>query len=80
MAQIIQVRRDIASNWKAANPILAQGEQGLEIDTLQFKYGDGIRSWNDLPYAGGNGDNGMIDGGAAASTYGSLININCGGA
>lgn len=79
MAQIIQVRRDMAANWKAANPMLAQGEQGLEIDTLQFKYGDGVRKWNDLPYAGGNG-NGDIDGGAAASVYGSMININCGGA
>lgn len=78
MAQIIQVRRDLAINWTTANPILAQGEQGLEMDTLQFKYGDGVRPWNLLPYSGSGGD--IIDGGTAASIYGGSININGGGA
>lgn len=77
MAQIIQVRRDLAINWTTANPILAQGEQGLEMDTLQFKYGDGIRAWNSLPYGGSTS---IIDGGTAASVYGGSVNINGGGA
>ena len=80
MAQIIQIRRDIANNWKTANPILAQGEQGLEIDTLQFKFGDGIRKWNDLPYSGNGGGSNMIDGGAASSVFGGTEDINGGGA
>ena len=33
MASQIQIRRDTATNWTSANPILAQGEFGLEIDT-----------------------------------------------
>lgn len=50
MATQIQLRRDTAANWASVNPILAQGEPGLEIDTDKIKYGDGINNWNDLPY------------------------------
>jgi len=50
MASIIQIRRDTASAWTAANPILAQGELGLETDTSKLKAGDGISSWTILPY------------------------------
>lgn len=80
MAQIIQVRRDMAINWYTANPILAQGEQGLEIDTLKLKFGDGVRHWRDLPYSCSGSDGDMIDGGSAASIYGGSIDINGGGA
>ena len=52
MASIIQVRRDTAANWAAANPILAQGEQGYEIDTGKLKFGNGSSPWNSLPYFG----------------------------
>ena len=31
MASIIQLRRDTAANWTAADPILAEGELGFEI-------------------------------------------------
>lgn len=56
MAQIIQIRRDTAANWTAANPILAQGEPALEIDTKKEKIGDGVTAWNSLPYkANGSG-------------------------
>ena len=37
----IQVRRDTASNWASVNPVLLQGEQGLETDTGKVKYGNG---------------------------------------
>jgi len=52
MASIIQWRRDTAANWIAANPILAQGEAGLELDTGYWKHGDGVTAWVDLPYTG----------------------------
>ena len=51
MATKIQVRRDTAANWRIANPVLSQGEPGLEIDTNKLKYGNGTTLWNDLPYA-----------------------------
>lgn len=50
MAALIQFRRDTAAIWTAANPILAEGEPGWEIDTGAYKLGDGIREWTDLPY------------------------------
>jgi len=34
------------------NPVLAEGEMGVEIDTEKFKVGNGILSWNSLPYGG----------------------------
>ena len=46
----IQLRRDVAANWTLINPILAQGEVGLELDTYKFKWGDGATAWNDLDY------------------------------
>lgn len=52
MAQKIQLRRDTATNWTAANPILAQGEVGYEIDTSKDKVGDGVTAWNSRPYTG----------------------------
>jgi hypothetical protein len=50
MASIIQIRRDTASNWTSANPTLAQGELGLETDTLKVKAGDGSTAWNSASY------------------------------
>ena len=50
MACVIQIRRDTATNWTTTNPTLAQGELGLETDTLKFKVGDGVNDWNTLSY------------------------------
>ena len=62
MAKQIQIRRDTAANWTAANPVLAQGEIGIELDglgtsTVLQKIGDGVTSWDSLPYqeSGGGG-------------------------
>lgn len=52
MPSRIQLRRDTAANWASANPVLAAGEPGLEIDTALLKYGDGSTPWVDLPYSG----------------------------
>ena len=59
MADLIQLRRDTLENWQKYNPILSEGELGLILDdneTKQFKIGDGVRAWNDLPYIGFNGN------------------------
>ena len=50
MADRIQIRRDTAANWTSANPILAQGELGIETDTLKVKAGTGSTAWNSLGY------------------------------
>lgn len=47
----IVLRNDLAENWILNNPLLQAGEAGVEKDTGLFKLGDGVRSWNDLPYA-----------------------------
>ena len=36
--------------WYELNPILAEGEIGIESDTGFFKIGDGKTPWNDLQY------------------------------
>jgi hypothetical protein len=55
MANRIQLRRDTQANWNRVNPILEDGEPGLDITTNQIKYGDGSSTWTELAYAGGSG-------------------------
>lgn len=55
MANRIQLRRDTQANWNRVNPILEDGEPGLDITTNQIKYGDGSSTWTELAYAGGGG-------------------------
>ena len=38
MANRIQLRRDGAQQWANINPILAQGELGIEIDTVSYTH------------------------------------------
>ena len=54
----LQFRRGLASQWTAANTLLAEGEMGIETDTSQFKVGDGVTRWNLLRYGGLNGPTG----------------------
>lgn len=65
----IQIRRDTAANWTSANPTLAQGEIGYEVDTRKQKIGDGTTAWTALAYqpigtltsvAGKTGTNGAV--------------------
>ena len=56
MADMIQIRRDTASNWTTANPTLAQGEMGAETDTSKIKIGDGTTAWASLSYLIDAGD------------------------
>jgi Major tropism determinant N-terminal domain len=62
MAVKIQMRRDTAAAWTAANPVLAAGEMGLETDTTYYKIGNGSTAWNSLAYGAYNGtiSNGTI--------------------
>ena len=53
MAVQIQVRRGSAALWAEVNPILAEGELALELDTQKFKIGTGQHHWNDLIYSSG---------------------------
>ena len=46
----IQLRNDLATNWTTKNPILAQGEIGIESDSRKLKIGDGTTTWNHLIY------------------------------
>ena len=46
----LQIRHDEAQDWVTRNPVLAQGEYGLETDTFLIKVGDGVRDWQHLPY------------------------------
>ena len=46
----LQIRHDEAADWTTRNPILAQGEYGLETDTFLIKIGDGVTDWHHLRY------------------------------
>ena len=46
----IQLRHDTAANWTSVNPVLLDGEVGIETDTRKQKIGDGSTAWNSLPY------------------------------
>jgi len=53
MAIKLQLRRATASQWSTTNPLLSEGELGLELDTGKFKVGNGTQLWNALVYASG---------------------------
>jgi len=49
----IQHRRDTTANWVLHNPILAEGELGIEFydnNIIKIKIGNGINTWNELTY------------------------------
>jgi hypothetical protein len=50
MAVKLQLRRDTTANWSASNPILAEGEIGIDTTLKQAKVGDGTTAWNSLAY------------------------------
>jgi hypothetical protein len=51
----IKFRRDTNAAWAAANPILAEGEPGIDLDLDVEKIGDGVTAWLSLPVSGGSG-------------------------
>jgi hypothetical protein len=68
MTTRIKLRRDTAANWTTEDPILAEGEPGLETDTGKIKYGDGTTAWVSLDYAAGG--NSLSDDQAVTVTVG----------
>lgn len=44
-------RHDTKTNWATKNPVLLQGEIGIEDDSGLFKIGDGVKAWEALGYA-----------------------------
>jgi hypothetical protein len=71
--QRIRFRRDTASNWAAANPVLLSGEAGYETDTGTFKIGNGVGAWNALPAASSNRLQDLTDVLATNKTNGSVL-------
>lgn len=77
MAKIIQVKRGTTQQWNNYGKILKAGEPGLDIDVMRLKFGDGIHSWDALPYCDAtdivddlsviNPDNATLYAGKAAS-------------
>ena len=46
------LRHDTAENWTKENPVLLEGEVGVETDTSKLKIGDGASHWGTLKYSG----------------------------
>jgi len=50
----VNTRREVPKDWSELNPILGDGELGIENDennVIRFKFGNGINKWNDLDYS-----------------------------
>lgn len=49
---VIEHRYDTKENWRLANPVLARGEIGIEIERgiARIKVGDGENLWSNLEY------------------------------
>jgi hypothetical protein len=54
MAVKLQLRRDTTANWSASNPILAEGEVGIDTTVKLAKIGDGTTAWNSLAFGFGD--------------------------
>jgi Major tropism determinant N-terminal domain len=65
----VQLRRGTTSAWTLKNPVLAEGEQGLEMDTQKFKIGDGVTRWASLPYWTA----GALSGSSYSQTYAAAL-------
>jgi len=46
----IRVRRDSSQAWEQNNPVLFQGEFGLDLTNKRVKLGDGFTEWTNLNY------------------------------
>lgn len=68
MATKIQLRRDTSSSWTSVNPVLSQGEPGIETNTGMMKLGNGTTAWNCLPY--------LSTGSSSCVTWATLGNKN----
>lgn len=62
MANKIQLRRDTAANWTRNNPILADGELGLDITNNKVKAGDGTTAWAGLSFLSSDEHTRLVNG------------------
>jgi hypothetical protein len=76
MAVQIQLRNDTAANWTSSNPTLAQGEMGVETDTLKFKIGNGSTAWTSLAYAPYNALSALSDVQITSVATGQVLTYN----
>lgn len=77
MASQIKLRRGTAAQWTSANPTLAEGEAGFEVDTNKLKVGDGINTWNSLEYLTSSASVDFSDYltiSSASTTYAPIVN------
>lgn len=61
----VVLRNGTSSEWITHDPVLYEGEIGLETDTNRFKIGNGSDLWTELPYIGvsktGDSMSGILD-------------------
>lgn len=50
MPTTMQQKRGTSARWTELNPILLDGEIGVESNTKKMKVGDGVTHWNNLEY------------------------------
>lgn len=50
MAVRLNLRHDTTANWTSSNPVLAQGEIGVDTTLRRAKVGDGTTAWNSLAF------------------------------
>jgi hypothetical protein len=71
----IRPRRGTKTEWEMVDPVLLEGELGIESPDsgigsglCKFKLGDGYKKWTELPYA--------FDATSAQSIYGGNVNVH----
>ena len=74
MATTIKFKRGTAARWNELNPVLVAGEPGFVTDENRFKIGDGVTTWNDLPYIGSYG--GVATDGKSIILDGQILKLN----
>lgn len=58
-----EVITDTSANWTENNPVLDSGIIGVDTTNIQFRIGDGVNAWADLPYFVNSSDlGGQLDG------------------
>ena len=76
----IRPRRGSRSTWELVDPILMEGELGVEVPDSgigtglsKFKIGDGIHTWSELPYAFDATTALNVDGGSVSTSFDILL-------
>lgn len=61
MATQIQIRRGTTTQWTTSDPVLAEGEIGLDLTRDKIRIGDGTSAWSALSdYSAGGGGGGDL--------------------